>query len=252
VAKPCVEGLAAVDVRVWHRRGLMEPGRMVCWHWQREGEEILFIIIEMDSNRVVLRHEYPSPEDDLRRIEQPIGLTFTPCNYDGMRAWFRCPGVSCGRRVAILYRAEQYFVCRKCLGLGYRSQRTNLTNRRLQAWKRVQKKPRIFKKSVDGRYEYFEVLQKADESSKSRTKLKAIAVRTIEVWTEPWVDSSSERFATYQPTPDASARCAEPKSEGADAWADKFRSEQPELWRNFMLERYRAKRRKKELSAAGR
>jgi hypothetical protein len=251
VAKRCVEGLVAVDVREWHRRGLMEPGRMVSRHWQRDGEEILCSMIEMDSNRVVLRQEYPEPQDWTERIEQPIGLTSSPCNYGGMRPWFRCPGVSCGRRVAILYRAERYFVCRKCLGLCYSSQGTNLTNRRLKAWKRVPKKRRIFKKYVDGRYEYFEVLPKVDELSKSRTKLNLVPGGEIEVWTQSWVDSiSSERFARYEPTPDAPAIRTELKAEASDSLADKFRSEQPELWLNYMLERMRAKRREQERSEA--
>lgn len=249
MTRPLVETQLSIDIRQLHRRALMDPDRKVCCHWQREGKEFFSIMIEIDSNRVVFRQEYPEPEDFTERIQQPIGLTFSPCNYGGMRSWFRCPGVSCGRRVAVLYRAERYFVCRKCLGLGYRSQRTNLTNRRLQAWKRIPKKRRIFKKYVDGRYEYFEVLQKVDELSKSRTKLNLVPVGEIEVWTQSWVDSiSSERFARYEPTPDTPSGRTEPNREVSDSLADKFRSEQPELWLNYMLERMRAKRREQERS----
>ncbi len=143
MAKPFVEGRVSIDVREWCRRGLMEPGQKLCWHWERDGREILFIIIEMDSDRVVLRQEYPPPGENSKQIVQPIWLSYTPCNYGGTRAWFRCPGLPCGRKVAVLYKAGKYFVCRSCCGLRYLSQRTSLTNRRLQAWKQVRKKRRI-------------------------------------------------------------------------------------------------------------
>jgi hypothetical protein len=88
-----------------------------------------------------------------------------------------------------------------------------------------------------------------DELSKSRTKLNSVPVREIEVWTQSWVDSiSSERFARYEPTPDTPSGRPETKPEVSDSLADKFRSEQPELWLNYMLERMRAKRREQERS----
>ena len=52
----------------------------------------------------------------------------TPCNYGGSRAWFRCPAVDCGRRVAILYGGT-IFACRHCYRLAYSSQRENLDDR---------------------------------------------------------------------------------------------------------------------------
>jgi hypothetical protein len=51
---------------------------MLCWHWEREGKEILFIIIEMDSNRVILRQEYPPPGENSKQIVQPIWLSYSP------------------------------------------------------------------------------------------------------------------------------------------------------------------------------
>ncbi len=34
-----------------------------------------------------------------------------------------CPGRSCGRRAALLYLGGRHFLCRKCQGLSYASQR---------------------------------------------------------------------------------------------------------------------------------
>jgi hypothetical protein len=170
VAKLCVEDRISIDIRQWHQRGLMILGRMICWHWQRAGreiKEIFFLSIEMDSNRVVLRSKYPPLGEEFEYIEQPIGISYTKPNYGGERAWFLCPAVSCGRKVAILYKLRRYFVCRTCCGFAYRSQRINRSRR---PSKRVRKKRWIFLKSFDGHYEYVEVLQKPREQLKSGRK----------------------------------------------------------------------------------
>jgi hypothetical protein len=54
-------------------------------------------------------------------------LTWTRCHFGGARPWLRCSGCpdgrGCGRRVAKLYLAiASVFACRRCHGLGYRSQ----------------------------------------------------------------------------------------------------------------------------------
>lgn len=49
-------------------------------------------------------------------------LAWTPCHFGGERAWFRCPALGCGRRVAILYGGA-IFACRHCHELVYPSQR---------------------------------------------------------------------------------------------------------------------------------
>jgi hypothetical protein len=50
-----------------------------------------------------------------------IALERTPCNFGGARVWFRCPNAKCGRRVAVLYLADE-IKCRKCARLRYESQ----------------------------------------------------------------------------------------------------------------------------------
>lgn len=49
-------------------------------------------------------------------------MTWTPCNYGGQRAWWICPAVGCGRRVALLYGGKVY-ACRHCHRLAYSTQR---------------------------------------------------------------------------------------------------------------------------------
>lgn len=51
-----------------------------------------------------------------------------PCNYGGFRYFFKCP--LCQSRMRLLYLAQNsIFLCRKCLNLGYDSQRLRTSNR---------------------------------------------------------------------------------------------------------------------------
>jgi hypothetical protein len=52
----------------------------------------------------------------------------TPCNLGGWRAWFICPAVGCGRRVAILYGGG-IFACRHCYRLADASSREDAGGR---------------------------------------------------------------------------------------------------------------------------
>jgi ribosomal protein L37AE/L43A len=51
------------------------------------------------------------------------------CNYGGVRYYFHCP--KCSRRMRILYCSEGLFQCRKCLNIGYYSQRLRPSERYL-------------------------------------------------------------------------------------------------------------------------
>jgi hypothetical protein len=67
---------------------------------------------------------YPGRKDNAYRI--PIDKL--PCNYGGMRYYFKCP--LCQKRMRILYFSEQrIFLCRVCLNLGYPSQKLRPTKR---------------------------------------------------------------------------------------------------------------------------
>lgn len=58
-----------------------------------------------------------------------VNLVTTPCRFGGKRFWFICPlvknGQLCGRRVGVLYKGGDYFGCRHCYDLTYRSRNEN-------------------------------------------------------------------------------------------------------------------------------
>lgn len=61
-------------------------------------------------------------------IAYTISIDRVPCNYGGYRYYFKCP--LCQSRMRKLYFAQQSVIlCRKCLNLGYQSQRLRSSKR---------------------------------------------------------------------------------------------------------------------------
>ena len=59
--------------------------------------------------------------------EYEIPVEKQACNYGGFRYFFHCP--LCSKRMRFLYFAQGEFLCRKCLNLGYKTQRLRPTER---------------------------------------------------------------------------------------------------------------------------
>ena len=117
-----------IDVRRWQRDGLLTPNKTFSWRWSRHGEEVASIRVSTEINRVTLTYRHRNGGGDWKDKSYPVWLDWTPCNYGGQRAWFRCPVSGCGRRVAILYSGG-IFACRHCYQLAYSSQRETADNR---------------------------------------------------------------------------------------------------------------------------
>ena len=64
-----------------------------------------------------------------KEFDYKIMLETTSCNFGSIRYWFVCPiiknGSICGRRVGVLYKGDNYFGCRHCYNLTYRSRNEN-------------------------------------------------------------------------------------------------------------------------------
>ena len=107
----------AIDIRHPQNRELVDqPGGCILWRFNRNGQLVCSVDLEFHRDHVALR----DMTDRARPRNLSISLLRTPCHYGGMRAWFECPG--CGQRCAKLYFSGGLFCCRKCHGLGYRSQ----------------------------------------------------------------------------------------------------------------------------------
>ena len=117
--KPTVGHHHSIDVRDWHRQGLLRPHLSFITFWRdKNGQDRANVYVTSEADRVELSYDY---NGDPQRYH--IHLTSTPCPYGGRRRWFMCPNVACGRRVAKLYLRGSYFRCRACHRLAYASQR---------------------------------------------------------------------------------------------------------------------------------
>ena len=117
-----VEDVRSVDVRQWHRAGLLREGLGFLQSWSgRYPKQSATVAVHVERDHVTLRYSWSDEYED----SQSVQLDWTSCNYGGQRPWFLCPGaqdgIACGRRVVLLYAAGRYFLCRHCYRLPYRS-----------------------------------------------------------------------------------------------------------------------------------
>lgn len=125
----CTDDMRALDVRKIHRKGLLLPGRMFSWRWSCNGETTARIDLRVDVDRVFLSYRSRRHFDaEWESIDYAVALAWTTCTLGGRRVWWLCPGVGCGRRVAVLF-GGRLFACRHCHRLTYRSQRESERDR---------------------------------------------------------------------------------------------------------------------------
>jgi len=128
----------SLDVRDLYRDGLLKPGSWFSSRWLRGDRETGSIRGFVYSDRVILLYSHRSGLGaDWEDVQESVGLEWTPCNFGGERPWFVCPGVRCGRRVAILYGPGKYFLCRHCYDLRYESQREDKKDRALRRAQKI-------------------------------------------------------------------------------------------------------------------
>jgi len=116
--KKTVEGKRSIDIRDWHREGLLVPGNSFHRAWFQWTMGFTAIKVWVESDRAMVAFDAQAEVQDC-----VVWLCTTPCNYGGERYWFRCPTKGCKRRTAVLYIEGRSFACRHCLDLAYPSQR---------------------------------------------------------------------------------------------------------------------------------
>ncbi len=139
--KTTTEECHSLDVRDFYREGLLKLGTCFRSSWSRAGKEVASIRGFVYQDRVVLSYRHRRGlGGEWEDVKEPVALEWAPCNFGGERPWFICPGMACGRRVAILYCPGKYFLCRYCYDLRYESQRQDKAG---QALRRAQIRQRL-------------------------------------------------------------------------------------------------------------
>jgi len=121
MGKSCTTDMRALDVRTMQRDGLLQAGRSFSWSWSRNGVKQATVNARVEPDSVILDYRQRNHGGEWQDMNYPVRLTWTPCHYGGQRAWWLCPAVGCGRRVAVLYGGG-VFACRHCHQLSYKSQ----------------------------------------------------------------------------------------------------------------------------------
>jgi hypothetical protein len=134
--KDTAEGNRSLDINRLNRAGCLRPGYSGGWEWTRDGERVASIWFRRDGDQLVLSYRVQPHGGEWQDVEQPTPIVWRPCRFGGARPFFVCPGVvngiACGRRVAKIYGAGKYFLCRHCYRLGYASQREDRYDRALR------------------------------------------------------------------------------------------------------------------------
>lgn len=142
--KTTTESQQRVDIRYLNQKGWLKPGLLLPLSWTCRGEPSGSITAIVSADRLTLHYRHRENDGEWQTVEEPVPLEWQPCRYGGRRAWFRCPGVvngkHCNRRVAVLYGAGKYFLCRHCYGLCYQMQREDRKGRHLLKAQNIRQK----------------------------------------------------------------------------------------------------------------
>jgi hypothetical protein len=134
--KDTVEGNRRLDINQLNRAGCLRPGYQGGWEWKRDGERVAWIQFRRNGNALILSYRVRQHGEEWQDVVQPTQIVWMPRRFGGVRPYFVCPGVvngiACGRRVAKLYGAGTYFLCRHCYRLAYASQREDRYDRALR------------------------------------------------------------------------------------------------------------------------
>jgi hypothetical protein len=139
-----VEQCRSIDVNRLHRDGCLSPGWQGICQWFRDSERTASISMRMESQRLVLNYRVHIGCDDWKEITESVPIVHVPCRFGGSRSYFLCPGVvnnmTCGQRVAKLYGADRYFLCRHCYRLAYASQNEDASDRALRRANKIRRR----------------------------------------------------------------------------------------------------------------
>jgi hypothetical protein len=128
-AKRTADAVPAIDIRELQRcRGLAAGSRFV-ETWTRGGMVAAQIAIDVQKHHLLLRYVHVSGAGEQEPVEGVVPIVDAPCNYGGLRRWFRCP--ECKRRIVIIYISRSC-ACRHCHELVYSSQRESAGDRARQ------------------------------------------------------------------------------------------------------------------------
>ena len=119
-AKVKTNKLFRIDIKDLRRASSLEPGASGQVWRSVQGVPNSFVLYEFKKDRVLFKYEHRPPEKEAQLVIETIWLDHTVPYFGGKRIWFSCP--QCCKRVAVLFRPDRRFRCRKCHKLSYPTQ----------------------------------------------------------------------------------------------------------------------------------
>ncbi len=99
-----------------------------------EQESISVLVNVVDPNSYI-QFKYSLTDnqaENSRNFDYKVQLISTPCKFGGKRFWYICPliknDIPCRKRVGVLYMNGDYFGCRECCELTYKSRNRSRDN----------------------------------------------------------------------------------------------------------------------------
>jgi hypothetical protein len=132
-----------MDVNKLHREGCLRPGWAGGLQWTCDGEEFAAINLRADADGLHLTYRVRGGGES-EDLAETVRIVRLPCRFGGARPYFICPGVAngvtCGRRVTMLYGPGPYFLCRRCCGLAHASQSEGAWDRELRRAEKIRQR----------------------------------------------------------------------------------------------------------------
>lgn len=163
----------------WRVMGYWHVAQHFCGHGHAATKRWVRFTLGLWSATVFLTYrtrDYGA--DEWKDMDYSVRVVWTDCALGGQRAWWQCPAVRCGRRVAVLYGGGIY-ACRHCHNLAYRTQREQAYDRASSRADRIRKlgwEPGILNGSKGMHWRTFERLHAAHEANVQQS-LAGIAAR---------------------------------------------------------------------------
>jgi hypothetical protein len=133
-----------MDVNKLHREGRLQPGWAGALRWTSEGEEVGAINLRAEADGIHLTYRVRLGDGARIDVAEIVRIDRMPCRFGGARPYFICPGVAngvtCGRRVTMLYGPLPYFLCRHCCGLAHASHSGGAWDRKLRLAEKIRQR----------------------------------------------------------------------------------------------------------------
>ena len=133
-----VEGCRRIDAAKMQKHGVLADGWFGRWTWTSEDGEQNYIHVFGGRHFVRLNYRYRQNGGDWQDVSETVHLDWSPRNFGGEQAYFRCP--RCNARRRYLIGAGRRFLCRTCHGLVHASSREGRSDRIFRKGWKVKRK----------------------------------------------------------------------------------------------------------------